>query len=111
MSKYIVTLRGKRGSGANCGVVNWTHFPTKEEFDRWFDDKVKALYELVEEGITQERAQELCQSSRSTSSSAIASRLAGREDARIDEARLEERFKPGWNESDETYDHLRRNRR
>jgi hypothetical protein len=108
MVEYIVTLRGKAGSGAHLGVVNWIKFANKEEFDKWFDDTVKARFELVEEGITEARAQELCKMSRPPST---ASREAGREDARINEARLEERFEPGWSESEETYEGLRRNRR
>jgi hypothetical protein len=108
VAKYIVTLRGKAGTGAHLGVVNWIKFANKEEFHKWFDDAVKSRYELVEEGITEARAQELCKMSRLPST---ASREAAREDARIDEARLEERFEPGWSESEETYDGLRKNRR
>lgn len=48
--------------GPSKGAITYTLFKSKEEFDKWYDDKMRTWYEVVEEGVTQERAQKLCSS-------------------------------------------------
>ncbi len=57
---YIVALRYTKGAGGYCGVVTWTQFPSKEEFDKVRKQFLNSSnQEVVEEGITDERAIEL----------------------------------------------------
>jgi hypothetical protein len=46
--------------GNSKGAITWTSFESKEEFDKWNDDKMQSWYQVVEEGVTEERATELC---------------------------------------------------
>ena len=57
---YIVVSRTL--VGPSRGVLTWTGFPSKEYFDKWNDAKMRSWYETVEEGVTEERALELCSS-------------------------------------------------
>lgn len=50
----------------HTGVVTWTSFRSKEHFDQWYSEKMKTWYEVVEEGVSQERAIELCSSRTAT---------------------------------------------
>lgn len=54
---YAVALRYTSKAGGYAGVVTWSNFASKADFDNWLascDDQ-----EVVEEGITDERAMEL----------------------------------------------------
>ena len=51
---YNVALRYNKLAGGYAGVITWTSFKNKTHFDKWFA-RVKDR-EIVEEGITQERA-------------------------------------------------------
>lgn len=49
-------------SGTHTGVITRTLFKSKADFDQWNDEKMKSWYEVVEEGVSEERAVELCSS-------------------------------------------------
>ncbi|HEV3244762.1 MAG TPA: hypothetical protein VG102_00200 [Candidatus Paceibacterota bacterium] len=57
---YNVALRYTTDAGGYAGVVTWTSFPSKAEFDGWFEAGGNREQEVVEEGITEDRAIELC---------------------------------------------------
>ena len=63
-------FRNVSGSISN-GVITWNRFENKKQFDNWWLNckNVKNWYEIVEEGVTEQRAIEL--------SSSLESRLAG----------------------------------
>lgn len=61
MSEHIVALRYTAAANGHAGIVTWTPFPSKQEFDDWFKNIGHKEQEVVEEGITEERAIELCQ--------------------------------------------------
>ncbi|MDP3934812.1 MAG: hypothetical protein Q8Q46_01155 [Candidatus Giovannonibacteria bacterium] len=42
------------------GVITWTSFRDKEHFDKWYDKKTQGWYEVVDQGVSRERALELC---------------------------------------------------
>ena len=42
------------------GALTWTSFNNKEDFDQWYDRKMREWYEVVDEGVSKERATELC---------------------------------------------------
>ena len=44
------------------GVITWTSFESKEYFYKWYDEKMQSWYKVVDEGVTKERAIELCSS-------------------------------------------------
>jgi len=48
--------------GTHCGVITWTSFESKEAFDEWYNEKMKSWYQVVEEGVSEQRAIELCSS-------------------------------------------------
>ena len=52
---YNVVFRNISGSTSD-GVITWTAFRDKAYFDEWNDEKMKAWYQVVEEGVSQERA-------------------------------------------------------
>ncbi len=53
---YNVVFRYARQAGGYCGVITWTSFLCKEEFDAWYTSKLRADQGVVAEGVTQERA-------------------------------------------------------
>jgi len=57
---YIVSFRNTLGGHA--GVITWTSFESKDAFDAWMNEGNASSLEVVEEGITQERAIELTRS-------------------------------------------------
>ena len=61
MSDHIVALRYTAAAGDYAGVITWTPFTSKKDFDEWFNTIGKKDQEVVEEGISEERAIELCQ--------------------------------------------------
>ncbi len=42
------------------GAVTWTTFESEEKFISWYDERNKGLYEIVDQGVSRERAIELC---------------------------------------------------
>jgi hypothetical protein len=68
-ANYIVAFRGISSTNGYKGVITWTPYADKAEFDAWWAKQDKTLQEVVEEGITSERAVEL------TLSTPIQSRL------------------------------------
>jgi len=46
--------------GTHTGVITWSSFKNKEEFDEWYDEKMKSWYKIVAEGVTSDRAIQLC---------------------------------------------------
>lgn len=59
MDSYIVAFRYTRKTKGYHGIMTWTRFPSKEYFDNWYTPELRTKQEIVEEGITQERAIEL----------------------------------------------------
>ena len=43
-------------------IITWSSFESKEHFDKWYDEKMQSWYEVVDQGVTPERAVELCSS-------------------------------------------------
>jgi len=60
---YIVVFRNVSG-GVSNGVITWTCFQDKDQFNNWWlnSKNAKNWYEIVEEGITEQRAIELSSS-------------------------------------------------
>jgi hypothetical protein len=58
---YIVALRYTEAAGGYAGITTWSVFASKSEFDTWYDEATRKDQAVVEEGITKERAVELCQ--------------------------------------------------
>ncbi|GMX58695.1 MAG: hypothetical protein MCSN_3490 [Candidatus Microsyncoccus archaeolyticus] len=58
---YVVVFRNI-GESISKDVVTWSIFQTKQEFDSWWENAENARnwYEIVEQGVTRERAIELC---------------------------------------------------
>lgn len=54
---HVVALRYTPKAGGYAGVMTWTVFPSKAEFDAWLVSQDKQ--EVVEQGITEERAIEI----------------------------------------------------
>lgn len=44
------------------GAITWTGFKDKKEFDIWYDKKMRLWYQVVEEGVSEEHALQLCSS-------------------------------------------------
>ncbi|HUD08568.1 MAG TPA: hypothetical protein VMQ48_00580 [Candidatus Saccharimonadales bacterium] len=59
MGDYNVAFRYTRKAGAYHGVVNWTSFSSREEFQQMYTPERQEHQEVVEEGITEERAIQL----------------------------------------------------
>jgi len=51
---------------ATEGAITQTSFESKKHFDEWYDEKMRSWYEVVEQGVTEERATELCSSPEAT---------------------------------------------
>jgi len=57
---YNVVFRAIcRGSMAR-GVITWSSFKDKEDFNEWYNEKMQEWYVVVEAGVSHERAIELC---------------------------------------------------
>lgn len=56
---YNVAFVGTPAAGDYEGVITWSAYPSKEEFDKAYTPEMKAKQAIVEEGITDERAVEL----------------------------------------------------
>jgi len=57
---YNVVFRNTTGGQYSDGAITWSTFQSKEDFNNWYDAKLKSWYQVVEQGVTQERALELC---------------------------------------------------
>lgn len=64
---YPVVFRNI-GESICKGVVFYTVFENKQEFDSWWKNAQNARdwYEIVEQGVTEERANELCKTLEAT---------------------------------------------
>ena len=56
---YNVVFRYTRQAGGYHGVITWTGFKSKEDFDNWYTPDLRADREVVAEGVSPERAVEL----------------------------------------------------
>jgi len=56
---YNVAFRYTEKAGGYHGNVIWTSFESKEKFDEWYTDGIRADQKVVEEGISSERCMEL----------------------------------------------------
>lgn len=61
---YNVSFRYTKAAGGYEGVITWSSFKSKEAFDKWWAENpgVREKQEIVEQGITSERAIELTRS-------------------------------------------------
>ena len=62
---HNVVFRNISGSISD-GVITWSSFKSKVDFDKWNDQKMKSWYQVVEEGVSQERAIDLCSTPEAT---------------------------------------------
>ena len=54
---YNVALRYTEAAGGYAGVITWVTFISKEHFQNWSADQGEPwIHEVVEEGISEERA-------------------------------------------------------
>ncbi len=58
-NRYIVVFRYTKKAGGYHGIITWTSYPSEEEFIQAYTPEMAAYQEVVEKGITQERAIEL----------------------------------------------------
>lgn len=56
---YVVVVRNI-GDGILRGVVTWSSFESELAFNAWYGEKMRTRYEVVDKGVTKERALELC---------------------------------------------------
>jgi len=59
---YNVAFRYTEKTAGYHGIITWSSFVDKAVFDVWYTPKIKARMEVVEEGISDERAVELTRS-------------------------------------------------
>ncbi|MDO9231528.1 MAG: hypothetical protein Q7U36_03590 [bacterium] len=61
MGSYNVVFRYTKPARGYCGVITWKSFTDKQHFDNWLNANlnIKERQEVVEEGVTEERAIEL----------------------------------------------------
>lgn len=55
---YNVVFQTKVGTSQ--GAVTWSTFEDQKSFENWYDQKMKDWYEVLTQGVTRERAIELC---------------------------------------------------
>lgn len=75
--------------GAYQGIVTWTSFSSKADFDKWYTDEIRAREEVVEEGISQNRAMQLVDSTPLKCRIAAAKQDATEPDGTVNEFILE----------------------
>lgn len=56
---YNVVFKNTSGSVSD-GVIIWTVFKDKKDYEKWNDEKMRQWYKVIEEDVSQERAIELC---------------------------------------------------
>lgn len=64
---YNVVFRTIKPGSTHMGVITWSSFESKAHFEEWNNAKMKSWYRVVEEGVSQERAVELCSTPEATS--------------------------------------------
>ncbi len=47
------------GKGTSRGAISWVFFEDKERFNEWYNEEMRGWYQVVEEGVSKERAVEL----------------------------------------------------
>ncbi|MDD4761919.1 MAG: hypothetical protein PHZ25_02770 [Candidatus Pacebacteria bacterium] len=57
--EYNVAFRKTSKTGGFQGIITWMSFSSKNDFEKWYTDEIREQNEVVEEGITEERAVEL----------------------------------------------------
>ncbi len=57
---YNVVLEYRAATGGFEGVRTWTSFLSKKEFEQWLDDSVLEKQKVLAEGVTREKAIEIC---------------------------------------------------
>lgn len=57
--RYVVVFRYTKEAGGYHGVITWTSYPSEEEFNQAYTPEMATHQEVVEKGVTQERAIEL----------------------------------------------------
>ncbi|PLX27958.1 hypothetical protein C0583_01840 [Candidatus Parcubacteria bacterium] len=67
---YNVALRYTIKAGGYHGIITWTSFESKEDFDKFYTEKIRENQEVVEEGISEERCMDL------TATTPLACRIA-----------------------------------
>lgn len=83
---YIVVFR--RASGPGQGVVTWTLFASKEEFEREQNEIKAGGREVIEEGVSSERALELVRKAPFIAYLNVAYHEATGADGRVDSKKL-----------------------
>jgi hypothetical protein len=86
---YNVSFRYTAAAGGYQGIITWTSFASKKDFDEWYTEERRAHQEVVEEGISEERAVELTCSTPLKCRLAAAKQEATYEDGTFDEAIFE----------------------
>jgi hypothetical protein len=56
MSAYNVVFRYTQGAGSYAGVITWTAFTSKADFDSWLEKTVLEHQEVIAQGVSQEEA-------------------------------------------------------
>ena len=62
--EYIVVLAYNKAAGGYAGVRTWSPYSSKTEFDAWFKSIGHKDHEVVDEGVTEDRAIEICSQTR-----------------------------------------------
>lgn len=55
---YNVVFRNKSGNYA--GVITWSCFESKADFDKWFDARMQDWYDIASQGCTETEAVDMC---------------------------------------------------
>jgi len=86
---YIVAFRYTKATGGYHGIVTWTSFDSKEEFEKWYTPDIREREEVVEEGTTDDRAIELTNQTPLACRIAACAQDATDEDGQINQAILD----------------------
>ena len=52
--------------GTHKGVITWSSFKDEAEFNKWYGKKMQSWYEVVDKGVSAEKAIELCSTPEAT---------------------------------------------
>jgi len=74
---YNVAFVYTKEAKGYAGIITWTSFESKEEFDKFYTDDIKAHESVVEEGISEERCIELTKRTPASARIAAAKQEAG----------------------------------